>query len=93
MLAGIDDRVFFAVGAVAAHADPAALPDRRGRRGRRQVEAVAVHQLAGPHGIALASPLTASGRADMVDADVAGWLPASVAFLHSVLDTSPDQEN
>ncbi len=48
--------------------------------------------LDGPHGIALASPLTASGRADMVDADVAGWLPASVAFLHSALDTSPDQE-
>lgn len=49
-----------------------------------------VHLL-GPHGIALAAPLTAAGRADMVDADVAGWLPASVRFLREIFGDFPVQ--
>ncbi len=45
--------------------------------------------LLGPHGISLAKPLTATGRADFVDADVAGWVADSVRFLHQVLGDYP----
>lgn len=41
--------------------------------------------LQGPHGLSLAAELTASGRPEMVDAEVATWLPASVRFLSTVL--------
>lgn len=40
--------------------------------------------LLGVHGLSLAKPLTASGRADHVDEAVAQWLPDSVRFLRAV---------
>lgn len=40
--------------------------------------------LLGVHGLSLAKPLTASGRADYVDDAVAQWLPDSVRFLRTV---------
>lgn len=45
--------------------------------------------LKGPHGMSLAKPLTAAGRADMVDEEVATWLPESVRFLRTILGDFP----
>lgn len=45
--------------------------------------------LKGPHGMSLATPLTAAGRADLTDEDVASWLPASAAFLRAILGDIP----
>jgi len=43
----------------------------------------------GPHGISLATPLTAAGVAANVDPVVARWLPDSVQFLRRRLGTFP----
>lgn len=51
--------------------------------------------LLGVHGLSLAKPLTASGRADLVDDAVAQWLPDSVRFLRRVFgdfETSGEAE-
>ncbi|WP_206079919.1 alpha/beta hydrolase [Propioniciclava coleopterorum] len=58
---------------------------------RRRIPFEAHVYLLGPHGISLAKPLTASGRAAMVDADVAAWLPDSVRFLRQVFGDFPVQ--
>lgn len=38
--------------------------------------------LTGDHGLSLAKPFTAGGRASLVDEDAAQWLPMSVRFLY-----------
>jgi acetyl esterase/lipase len=47
----------------------------------------------GQHGLSLSKPLTAGGRAEMVEPRVADWLPLSVSWLKSVWgDFAADQE-
>ena len=45
--------------------------------------------LLGEHGLSLASPLTANGRAAAVEPAVAGWLADSVRFLQRIFDPFP----
>lgn len=45
--------------------------------------------LRGPHGLSLAKPHTASGRAALVDEAVSAWLPDSVRFLWRIFGAFP----
>lgn len=97
--ASIDKDIADTVGAVSRETPPTFLFSTSGdtlvpiRNSLAFLSALADHDvpfethiyLLGPHGISLAKPLTANGRAALTDAGVAGWVADSVRFLQAVL--------